>query len=106
MKVVANKKDSKNPQIKAFLFFGGSSCDSSSCGPFPLIGLAPGFQTPPRAKATVRSDLAADLPFLGLSFCQLGSATARHKKKPSNGEIRAADIQVTTFCFRMVVLLG
>ena len=64
---------------------------------FPLIGLALGFLAPSGAKAKARPNLAAELPFFGLSFCQLGSAMARVKKSPGNGEARAADIQGTTF---------
>ena len=41
---------------------------------FPLIGLALGFLAPSGVKAKARSNLATELPFLGLSFCQLGSA--------------------------------
>ena len=51
-KFMGSQKDSKNPGI-LFVFFGGTSCDSSRCqkAGLPLIGLALGFQAPSGAKA-------------------------------------------------------
>ena len=103
-----NQKDS-NPQIKAFLLFffsGGSSCNSSSCGPCPLIVLALGsWHQEPRQRSGPTWLQSSCV--LGGSFWSVRIRYGKGKISPSKGETSVAEIQgQLSFWITMLLVLN